>query len=237
MPSRSRTADKAETFRTAVDDLADKLNSGQELPHRFQKSDPERLQGRLVRGRSDADFRINERFGWRGGTVIAWSGMRGAVTVAAAQTLPSDTPYRPQLLLIAFTVATATLLLQGLTLPWVIRRLWVDGDDEAADRAALGELYAAMTDEVTDALADPSLTMADGTPFDPVIREQVRTWTEGRRRYHSPRGRPGGRQPPRAVSGTDACRSRRPAERPALPPVQRHVQLPCPVPGPVHDRQ
>ncbi|MFG2440624.1 cation:proton antiporter [Streptomyces sp. NPDC048508] len=181
-------ADKAETFRTAVDDLADKLNSGQELPPRFQKSDPERLQGRLVRGRSDADFRINEKFGWRGGTVIAWSGMRGAVTVAAAQTLPSDTPYRPQLLLIAFTVATTTLLLQGLTLPWVIRRLRVDGDDEAADRAAFGELYAAMTDEVTEALADPSLTMADGTPFDPVIREQVRTWTEARRRRPTPQG-------------------------------------------------
>lgn len=58
--------------------------------------------------------------GWRAGVVLAWSGMRGVVTVAAAQSLPESIPYRPQLVLIAYTVAIVTLLLQGITLPAVI---------------------------------------------------------------------------------------------------------------------
>ncbi|MFC8453454.1 cation:proton antiporter [Kitasatospora sp. NPDC057223] len=175
-------ADKAENFRTAVDDLADRLSTGQELPRRFRNTDPERLHGRLVRGRSDADFRINEKFGWRGGTVIAWSGMRGAITVAAAQTLPADTPYRPQLMLIAFVVAVTTLLVQGLSLPRVIRALHVPGDDEAADRAALVELYSALSERVADALDDPGLRTPDGDPYDPVVLDHVRSWTAARRR-------------------------------------------------------
>ncbi|MFB9370798.1 cation:proton antiporter [Kitasatospora albolonga] len=183
--SLRRDADKAVDFRTRLDDLADRLDTGQELPRRFRNTDPERLEGRIEHGRNDADFRINEKFGWRGGTVIAWSGMRGAVTVAAAQSLPADTPYRPQLLLIAFTVAGTTLLLQGLTLPRVIRALKLPGDDEAADRAAFGELYADLSARVAETLADPDLVMPDGTPYDPVVLEQARAWTATRHKRPS----------------------------------------------------
>ncbi|MGW2401668.1 cation:proton antiporter [Kitasatospora sp. NPDC001664] len=183
--SLRRDADKAMDFRTRLDDLADRLDTGQELPRRFRNTDPERLEGRIEHGRNDADFRINEKFGWRGGTVIAWSGMRGAVTVAAAQSLPADTPYRPQLLLIAFTVAGTTLLLQGLTLPRVIRALKLPGDDEAADRAAFGELYADLSARVAETLADPDLVMPDGTPYDPVVLEQARAWTATRHKRPS----------------------------------------------------
>ena len=52
---------------------------------------------------------------------MVWAGMRGAVTLAAAQTLPEQTPNRSLLVLVAFTVAAASLLLQGGTLAWVIR--------------------------------------------------------------------------------------------------------------------
>ena len=69
------------------------------------------------------DFLQTEGLSWRGGAVIAWSGMRGVVTLAAAQSLPSDLPYRPQLVLVAFTVAIVTLVVQGASLPWVIDRL------------------------------------------------------------------------------------------------------------------
>ncbi|MFJ8043386.1 cation:proton antiporter [Kitasatospora sp. NPDC096147] len=184
--SLRRDADKAVDFRTRLDDLADRLDSGQELPRRFQKTDPKRLEGRIEHGRNDAEFRINEKFGWRGGLVIAWSGMRGAVTVAAAQSLPADTPYRPQLLLIAFTVAGTTLLLQGLTLPRVIRALKLPGDDEAADRAAFTELYAELSAKVTETLTDPTLTMPDGTPYDPAILDQARAFTAARRKRPAP---------------------------------------------------
>ncbi len=180
--SLRRDADKAEGFRTTLDDLADRLNRGEELPRRFKNADPKRFEGRLKRGRSDAEFRINERFGWRGGAVIGWSGMRGAITVAAAQTLPTDTPYRPQLLLIAFVVACFTLLVQGLSLPQVIRSLRLPGDDEAADRAALVELLSELSARAADVLVDPGLTMADGTPYDPAVLDQVRAWTAARRR-------------------------------------------------------
>ena len=62
-----------------------------------------------------------ESFGAREGAVIVWAGMRGAVTLAAAQTLPLDTPGRSFLLLIALLVSAGSLALQGLTLPWLIR--------------------------------------------------------------------------------------------------------------------
>src|SRR5690606_2410839 len=58
---------------------------------------------RIMRGLADIDYFLNTPLGWREGTAVVWAGMRGAVTVAAAQTLPADTPQRPILVLIAFT--------------------------------------------------------------------------------------------------------------------------------------
>ena len=59
--------------------------------------------------------------GWREGTAVVWAGMRGAVTVAAAQTLPDDTPQRSVLVLIAFAVAVMSLLVQGGTIGPLLR--------------------------------------------------------------------------------------------------------------------
>jgi CPA1 family monovalent cation:H+ antiporter len=56
--------------------------------------------------------------------------MRGAITLAAAQTLPEDTPGRSLLILVAFLVATGSLLLQGGTLAPLISRLEPAGVDE-----------------------------------------------------------------------------------------------------------
>ena len=53
---------------------------------------------------------------------ISWAGMRGVVTLAAAFTLPEETPQRGALVLIAMVVTVGTLLLQGSTLPWLARR-------------------------------------------------------------------------------------------------------------------
>lgn len=65
--------------------------------------------------------------------VISWAGMRGVVTLAAAMSLPNYTPLRPVLVLIALAVTVGTLLLQGLTLPWLVRRLRVSGPDPRED--------------------------------------------------------------------------------------------------------
>jgi CPA1 family monovalent cation:H+ antiporter len=69
-----------------------------------------------LRRRGDA-----EPVPWRAATVVSWAGMRGVVTLAAAFVLPESTPHREVLLLVALTAAAGTLLLQGATLPAVIR--------------------------------------------------------------------------------------------------------------------
>lgn len=72
--------------------------------------------------------------------LIGWAGMRGVVTLAAAFLLPVDVPHREVLLLTAFTVVAGTLFLQGLTLPWLTRRLHVPSPDPAVDALARATL-------------------------------------------------------------------------------------------------
>ncbi|MEV8319801.1 cation:proton antiporter [Streptomyces sp. NPDC059900] len=128
-----------------------------DLTERFGTRKKERIERRVTRVGADIEFRLNETLGWRGGVVLAWSGMRGAITVAAAQTLPEETPYRPQLILMAFVVAAVTLLLQGLSLPAVIRTVKVPGDDVTRLRKDYGLLMRALSqaaDEALDARAE-----------------------------------------------------------------------------------
>ena len=73
---------------------------------------------------------------WSHTVLLAWAGMRGVVTLAAAFVIPPGTDYREVLLLVAFTVVAGTLLGQGLTLPWLVRRLRVTGPDPAEDALA-----------------------------------------------------------------------------------------------------
>jgi CPA1 family monovalent cation:H+ antiporter len=66
-----------------------------------------------------------EPVGWREMTVSSWAGMRGVVTLIAAMALPPNFPERDRLIFIAFVVVSATLLLQGLTLPALVKLLGV----------------------------------------------------------------------------------------------------------------
>jgi CPA1 family monovalent cation:H+ antiporter len=70
---------------------------------------------------------------WGQTTIVAWAGMRGVVTLAAVFLLPAETPSRALLSLAAFTVVAGTLLIQGLTLPWLVRRVGLPGPDAAED--------------------------------------------------------------------------------------------------------
>ena len=54
--------------------------------------------------------------------IVSWAGMRGVVSLAAALALAPDFPQRPLILYLTFCVILATLVGQGLTLPWLIRR-------------------------------------------------------------------------------------------------------------------
>jgi Na+/H+ antiporter len=77
---------------------------------------------------------------WQLTFVLGWAGMRGVVTLAAAFVIPEDTPHRQVLLLMAFTVVAGTLFLQGLSLPWVARRLRIPSPDPAEDALARATL-------------------------------------------------------------------------------------------------
>ncbi len=89
-----------------------------------------RINSRITRTLADIDYYAEASLGPKESTIIVWAGMRGVVTVAAAQTLPYDTPGRPLLVLVAFVVAAASLLIQGGTLPWLIRTLRINNNTE-----------------------------------------------------------------------------------------------------------
>jgi len=131
----------------------------------------------LTRRQADATFFSNEGVGRRGGLVLAWSGMRGVVTVAAAQTLPEDMAYRPQLILIAFTVAVLTLVVQGGTLPLLIRVLGIRGSDEEELQRELTRLVNTLSAASQDLLDSPELHREDGQPFDEKTLEMARRRT------------------------------------------------------------
>jgi monovalent cation/hydrogen antiporter len=77
---------------------------------------------------------------WTFTFVLGWAGMRGVVTLAAAFVIPPGTRYREVLLLMAFTVTAGTLFIQGMSLPWVARRLRVPSPDPAEDALARATL-------------------------------------------------------------------------------------------------
>ncbi|MCI1673301.1 MAG: cation:proton antiporter [Bifidobacterium tibiigranuli] len=81
----------------------------------------ERFQRRLTRLVSDLDYHTDHPLGSREGSVMVWAGMRGSITLAAAQTLPLGTAHRSFLIFVAFLVAAASLLIQGTTLNQVVR--------------------------------------------------------------------------------------------------------------------
>ena len=85
--------------------------------------------------------------------VVGWAGLRGAVSLAAALALPATFPERNLILLITFVVILVTLVGQGLTLPWFVRRAGWDGVEPDGDEATLARTaaYQAGLDEIARA--------------------------------------------------------------------------------------
>ncbi|ONI81418.1 Na+/H+ antiporter [Actinosynnema sp. ALI-1.44] len=104
---------------------------------------------------------------WRYSAVIAWAGMRGVVTLAAAFVLPPETPQRSVLVLAAFVVVAGTLALHGTTLPLLIRRLRLPRPDPAED--ALQEA-AVLNDMTRVALAKLEEVRTDDDPPEVIQR-------------------------------------------------------------------
>ena len=105
---------------------------------------------------SDLDYFANEPLGPREGSVIVWAGMRGAITLAAAQTISTHAPMRALLLMIALFIAAGALIIQGLTLPALIRIVkpkMASGDISEEEREKLLKVMAS-------ALVDTALAQA-----------------------------------------------------------------------------
>lgn len=72
---------------------------------------------------------------WRERVVVAWAGMRGGLSLAIALAIPlrladgSPFPYRDLLIMVAAAVIVASLLVQGTSLPWLLRRLGLRAED------------------------------------------------------------------------------------------------------------
>jgi len=110
------------------------------------------------------------RANWQTRVIGSWSGMRGAVSLAAALALPLEThsgapfPGRDLIQFITFAVILVTVLGQGLTLPWLIRRLHVidDGTDEENEEVRARIVIARAALERLAELEDEDWTR-DGT--------------------------------------------------------------------------
>jgi CPA1 family monovalent cation:H+ antiporter len=126
------------------------------------------------------------RADWRSRTVVAWSGMRGAVSLAAALALPPDFPERDLVVFLTISVIFSTLVLQGLSLPWLIRRLGVRDDGAEAAEELLARRRAA--DAALIRLDE--LSMQEWTREDTV--ERMRGMYDFRRRRLAARDSDGG---------------------------------------------
>jgi monovalent cation/hydrogen antiporter len=111
--------------------------------------------------------------GWRNAVLIGWSGMRGALSLAAALALPATVaggrpfPLRSQLIEVTFGVILFTLVGQGLSLTPLIRILGVQPDDEAEHE--LRQARRALTEAALLRLED--LAVTDDIP-EAVIADQ-----------------------------------------------------------------
>lgn len=121
---------------------------------------------RVTYALADIDYFLREPLGWREGIVVVWAGMRGAVTVAAAQTLPDDTPQRSVLVLIAFAVATMSLVIQGGTIGPLLRLLAPKVDQAAVDEQTTEERTRIMEllKESAESVPEPPHPEGDPTP-------------------------------------------------------------------------
>jgi Na+/H+ antiporter len=85
---------------------------------------------------------------WQHVAIVAWSGMRGVVSLAAALALPLTTaggtpfPGRNEIIFLSFSVILVTLVFQGLTLPGLVRALHVEDDGESHREERMARKHA-----------------------------------------------------------------------------------------------
>ncbi|UXA11820.1 sodium:proton antiporter [Mycobacterium sp. SMC-8] len=121
----------------------------------------------------------NRPLSWQENVVVSWTGMRGVVTLAAAAAIPATTaagepfPERATIQAVAFVVSVGTLLLQGWTLPLLIRRLDLSVDADQTYTHAETE----KAEQVVHRAADAVLAEFRANPpagLDPRVLAEIR---------------------------------------------------------------
>jgi Na+/H+ antiporter len=120
---------------------------------------------------------------WEWAAVLSWAGMRGAVSLAAALAIPLETdagapfPDRALIIFLAFCVILFTLVLQGLSLPYVITALGIEEDDLEEREEAKARLRA----------AEAALARLEELTGEDWVREDTLDRTRGMYRFRSDR--------------------------------------------------
>ncbi|MFD5146980.1 Na+/H+ antiporter [Streptomyces sp. NPDC058401] len=116
---------------------------------------------------------------WKAPVIVGWAGMRGVVSLAIAFSVPVSVPHRNLILFLTFTTVIGTLVVQGLTLPPLIRLLRLPPKDThaetLAEAQAQSEASRAAEDRLTELLASPANTLP------PPLADRLRTVLERRR--------------------------------------------------------
>ncbi|MEO3857339.1 Na+/H+ antiporter [Acrocarpospora sp. B8E8] len=99
---------------------------------------------------------------WQQVAVVGWAGMRGVVSLAAAFALPEvNLPERNLLLFLTFAVVIGTLVIQGMSFPWLIRRLGISNERER------------FQDDLTEAAAQQAAAAAGLARLEELVAEGV----------------------------------------------------------------
>ena len=110
--------------------------------------------------------------GWRQASILAWTGMRGVVTLAVALTLPEQAPGRDLMLVAAFAVILVTVVLQGSSLGWLIR-LVRPADNAPPAKVDMAGAEAAIA-HAKNAAVEAHAFAPDGTIVHPRLLEEYR---------------------------------------------------------------
>lgn len=181
----SRRARRAESLRGVLQGMQDRIQEKLAAsaasdgvvaggPGQVPAARVRRVQRVLRRRAADIDYLTAKPLGPREGVLLVWAGMRGVVTLAAAQSLPADFPHRSFVVLVAFGVAAGTLLAQGGTLPWVVKRLGLGGGARRVDPQEYAALRSVIEAAAQRMLDGDGLARVDGSPYEPDVVARVR---------------------------------------------------------------
>ncbi|MFJ6128444.1 Na+/H+ antiporter [Streptomyces griseoviridis] len=129
--------------------------------------------------------RREESPGWKGPFVIGWAGMRGVVSLAIAFSIPVElhdgAPFdgRNLILFLTFTTVIGTLVVQGVTLPTLIRLLKLPGRDTRAETLAEANAQAQASRAAEQRL--DALLADERNALPPPLADRLRTVLERRR--------------------------------------------------------